>query len=87
MDSPLSSQLKAAEAIMADEASRCERVSRRYNERAFVILTDAFKWVCLYQKEWYHGSVMLSSLAEMLQNESFFVPNFMVLESLRRKSL
>ena len=42
VDSPLSSQLKAKDAPAALKASRCERVSRRYNERVFVILTDAF---------------------------------------------
>ena len=30
------------------------------------------EWVFLYQKEWYRGSIKLSSLAEMLRDEGFF---------------
>lgn len=45
VNSPLSSQLKAAAVVVSALASKCERVSRRYNERAFLTWSDAAKRV------------------------------------------
>jgi len=66
MNSPLSSPLKAAIAIDRLEASRCEPVSHRYNERVLIFLIDAAKWVWFIPIRVVPRELTLSSLAGML---------------------
>lgn len=52
-------------------ASRWDRVSRRYNERAFIVRIDALERVYTYQLEWYRGSYGFRLLQKCKEMKAF----------------